>query len=64
MSTPTGVPARANDASTGRGPRSANTISVTTPTACAMRLADSSSASSNRRWYSASGWYSMGSDSA
>ena len=36
ISTPTGVPARASDASTDAGPRSASTSSVTTPTACAM----------------------------
>ena len=33
--TPTGVPARASEASTMSGPRSASTSSATTPTACA-----------------------------
>lgn len=55
---------RASDTSTGRGDRSAMTVSVTVPTARAIRAADISRADLNSSWYWALGWYSTGSDSA
>lgn len=59
-----GVPARASETSTGLGERSASTISVTAPAACARRAADSASAAWNSSWYCSLGWYSTGRDSA